>query len=144
MKEEEWHNLIENLGECENDTRAGGGREKGHSFGRGRGAIWRLFSGFPGGSGVQNLPANAGNMGSIPGSRRSHWRREWLPIPVYLPEEFHGQTEESGGLLCTGTQRVRHDWAHMLEVLYSKRHSHVSAHLNIAAFLLIRSLILWY
>ena len=89
----------------ENDTQ---GRrqvqEKGHSFGRGQGAIWRFFSRFPGGSAVKNLPANAGNMGSIPGWRRSHWRREWLPIPVYLPEEFHRQTEESGGLLSTRTQ----------------------------------------
>ena len=30
------------------------------------------FGGFPGGSVVKNLPANAGDMGSIPGQRRSH------------------------------------------------------------------------
>ena len=30
------------------------------------------FGGFPGGSVVKNLPANAGDMGSILGQRRSH------------------------------------------------------------------------
>ena len=29
------------------------------------------YTGFPGGSVVKNLPANAGNIGSIPGLRRS-------------------------------------------------------------------------
>ena len=23
--------------------------------------------------------------------RKIPWRREWLPTPVFLPEEFHGQ-----------------------------------------------------
>ena len=40
---------------------------------------------------VKNSPADAGNMGSIPGSGRSPWRREWQPTPVFLPGEFHGQ-----------------------------------------------------
>ena len=30
------------------------------------------FRGFPGGSVVKNLPANAGDMGSVPGPGRSH------------------------------------------------------------------------
>ena len=30
------------------------------------------FFGFPGGTVVRNLPANAGDMGSIPGPGRSH------------------------------------------------------------------------
>ena len=34
---------------------------------------------------------NSGDSGSIPGSGRFPWRREWLPTPVFLPEEFHGQ-----------------------------------------------------
>ena len=33
------------------------------------------FGGFPGDSVVNNLPANAGDMGSIPGPRRSHMPR---------------------------------------------------------------------
>ena len=36
------------------------------------------------------------------------WRREWQPIPVFLPGEFHG--EEPGKLQSMGLQRVRHDW----------------------------------
>ena len=30
-------------------------------------------------------------MGSIPGSGRYPWRREWQPTPVFLPREVHGQ-----------------------------------------------------
>ena len=33
----------------------------------------------PGGLMVKNLPANAGNAGSILGSGRSPWRRKWQP-----------------------------------------------------------------
>ena len=44
--------------------------------------------GFPGGSVIKNLPANAGDtgdVGSIPGSGRFPWRRKWQPTPVFLP-----------------------------------------------------------
>ena len=40
-------------------------------------------------------------MGKIP------WRREWLPTPVFLPGEFHGQRSLVG--YSTGV-RVRHSW----------------------------------
>ena len=33
---------------------------------------------------AKNLPANAGEAGSIPGSGRLPWRREWQPTPVFL------------------------------------------------------------
>ena len=36
--------------------------------------------GFPGGTVVKNLPANAGNMGSIPGSGRSHGEGNGNPL----------------------------------------------------------------
>ena len=36
------------------------------------------------------------------------WRREWLPTPVFLSGEFHGQRNLVGSI---GSQRVRHDWA---------------------------------
>ena len=39
---------------------------------------------------VKNLPANAGDVGSIPGSGRSPWRRAWQPTLVFLPRESHG------------------------------------------------------
>ena len=38
------------------------------------------------------------------------WRREWQPIPVFLPAEFHAWTEEPGGLQSMGSQRVEHCW----------------------------------
>ena len=73
-----------------------------------------LLLGFPGGSEVKNLPANAGDMGSIPGSGRSpgvgngnSWSRKWQPTPEFLPRESHGQ--EPGGLQSMGSQRVGHD-----------------------------------
>ena len=44
----------------------------------------------PGGSVVKNLPANAGDAGSIPGLGIS-WRRTWQHTPVFLPGESHGQ-----------------------------------------------------
>ena len=34
------------------------------------------------------------------------WRRQWQPIPVFLPGEFRGPS--------VGSQRVGHEWAHML------------------------------
>ena len=45
---------------------------------------------FPGGSEVKASARNAGDLGSIPGSRRFPWRRKWQPTPV-LPGESHGR-----------------------------------------------------
>ena len=39
---------------------------------------------------VENLPA-IGRPRFDPWVRKSTWRREWLPTPVFLPGEFHGQ-----------------------------------------------------
>ena len=39
------------------------------------------------------------------------WRREWLPTPVLLPGEFHGQRSLVGGLQSMGLQTVGHDRA---------------------------------
>ena len=33
----------------------------------------------------------SGFLGLIPRLGRFPWRREWLPSPVFLPGEFHGQ-----------------------------------------------------
>ena len=46
---------------------------------------------FPGGSLVKNPSANAGDTGSIPGSRRTPKRRRWQPTPVSLPGKPHGR-----------------------------------------------------
>ena len=37
--------------------------------------VQKSFQGFPGGTVVENLPANAGDMGSIPGMGGSHMPR---------------------------------------------------------------------
>ena len=53
--------------------------------------IFILQRGFPGGSDSKESACNAGDLGLIPGSGRSPWRRQWLPSLVFLPGEFHGQ-----------------------------------------------------
>ena len=48
---------------------------------------------------VKNPPANAGDirdMGSIPGSGRSPWKRTWQSTPLFLPGKFHGQRSLAG------------------------------------------------
>ena len=47
--------------------------------------------GFPGGSAVNNPPANAGDVGSIPGEGKIPWRRQWQPTLIFLPGKSHGQ-----------------------------------------------------
>ena len=50
----------------------------------------QVFLGFPGGSAGKESACNAGDLGLIPGLRRSPWRRERLPTTVFWPGEFHG------------------------------------------------------
>ena len=40
---------------------------------------------------VMKSAGNTGDPGLIRGSGRFPWRRKWLPTPVFLPGEFHGQ-----------------------------------------------------
>ena len=47
--------------------------------------------GFPGGSMVKNVPANAGDMGLIPGEGKIPWRRARQPTPVLFPGGSYGQ-----------------------------------------------------
>ena len=49
------------------------------------------MQGFPGGSDGKESICNAGDPGLMPESGRLPWRREWLPTPVFLPGESHGQ-----------------------------------------------------
>ena len=55
-----------------------------------------ISGGFPGGSVVKNLLANAGEMGLIPMSGRSPGRGNWRPPPVFLPGKAHGQRNLAG------------------------------------------------
>ena len=44
---------------------------------------------------VRNLPAMQ-ETAFNPWVRKILWRREWLPSPVFLPGEFHGQRSLAG------------------------------------------------
>ena len=50
---------------------------------------------FQGDSVAKNLPANAGDLGSIPGLGRSP-EEEMAPTPVFLPGKSHGQRSLAG------------------------------------------------
>ena len=63
----------------------------------------------PGGSGVKNPPANAGDPGLIPGSERSPG--EWNGNPLQYSCLENSWTEEPGRLQLQGLQRVGHAWA---------------------------------
>ena len=49
-------------------------------------ASWINQRGFPGGSVIKNLPANAGDAGSIPGLGRSPGEGNIQPTPVFYLE----------------------------------------------------------
>ena len=51
----------------------------------------QMSVGFPGGSDSKESACNAEDLGLIPGSGRTPWRREWLSTPAILPGECHGQ-----------------------------------------------------
>ena len=46
---------------------------------------------FPGGSDGKEFACSLRDLGSIPGSGRSPREGDWLPTPVFLPGESHGQ-----------------------------------------------------
>jgi len=45
---------------------------------------------------VKNPPANAGDMGLIPGLGRFPWKRKRQLTPVFWPGESHGQMDLAG------------------------------------------------
>ena len=57
---------------------------------------------------VKNVPANARDMGLIPGLGRSPGGRQWQPTPVFLPGES-AWTQEPGGLQSVGSKKVGHN-----------------------------------
>ena len=64
---------------------------------------------FPGGSGVKNPPANAGDAGWMPGWGRSSGKK-WQPTSVFLPGKSRGQRSLEG-YSHEVTRRVGHDLA---------------------------------
>ena len=69
--------------------------------------ICMCYTGFSGGSVVKNLPANAGDTGSIPGSGRSPEGGSGNPLQYYCLE--NPWTEEPSRLQTMGSQRVGHN-----------------------------------
>ena len=65
---------------------------------------------FPGGSAVKNPPANAGEVGLIPGWGETPWCRNWQTTPVFLPGESHGQRSLASYSPWL-PQRIGHDLA---------------------------------
>ena len=63
--------------------------------------------GFPGASVVKNPPANAGDVGLIPGSERS--LEEEMATHLRILAARISWTEEPGGLQFLPLQRVRHN-----------------------------------
>jgi len=51
---------------------------------------------------------DAGRYEFNPWVRKIPWRREWLPTPVFLPGESHGQ-RSLAGYSPWGHKRVRHN-----------------------------------
>ena len=69
-----------------------------------------FYSGFPGGSVVKNPPANAGDMDSVPRSRRSPGEENGNPLQC----SWLGNPMDRGEpvrLQSMGHKRVRHDLA---------------------------------
>ena len=59
---------------------------------------------------LKNMPANARNAGSVPGSGRFSWSRKVQPTPVFLLGEAPW-TGKPGMLQSMGSQTVRCDLA---------------------------------
>ena len=58
----------------------------------------KKLTGLPRWRRAKNSPANAGELGSIPGSGRFPREENGLLTSVFLPREFHGQRTKPGGL----------------------------------------------
>ena len=52
--------------------------------------------GFPGGSDSKKICMQCKKFRLNPWGGKKPWRREWLPIPVFLPGEFYGQRSLAG------------------------------------------------
>ena len=65
-----------------------------------RNKIIYIYIYFPGGSVIKKMPANAGDVGSIPGSRKSPGEGNGNPLQYSCP-----WTEEPGRLQSMGSQK---------------------------------------
>ena len=69
---------------------------------------------FPGGRGIKNPPANAGDAGSVPGVGKIPQRRQWQPTPIFLPGKSQGQRSQVGYSL----------WGHKTSDMTEHAHTH--------------------
>ena len=53
-------------------------------------------TGFPGGLDGKRIYLQCRRFRFSPWVKKIPWRREWLPTPVFLPKEFHGQRSLAG------------------------------------------------
>ena len=73
-----------------------------------------------GGSGVKHL-SQCRRRRFNPWVRKTPWKRKWLPTPVFLPGEFHGQRSLVD---CSprGHKRVRHELATKQQYMYHTKY----------------------
>ena len=89
--------------------------------------------GFPDGSGIKNLPANAGDVALIPGSGISPGRGNGNPLQYSCLEN----SMDRGAWQNMGSQRVRHDWVHTHTFLFG-------SFLEFLSFINILILLIYY
>ena len=83
--------------------------------------------GFPGGASGKESACQWGDRFD-PWAGTILWSRKWQPVPVSLPEKFHGQRSLAGKQFM-GSQRVRCNWAtEHISIVYT-RQTHLSIHL---------------
>ena len=80
----------------------------------------QVLWGFPGGSDDKEFACNAGDVFS-PWVGKIPWRREWLPTPVFLPGEFHGQRNLAG---YSPWGRKESDMTERLTYTHTHTHTH--------------------
>ena len=91
---------------------------------------------------VQNLPTMRETWFD-PWVKKIPWRREWLPTPIFLPEELHGQRS----LVCYSpwgrkesdrTEQLTHTHRHVCVHAHARArahtHTHTHTHTHLAAF----------
>ena len=79
------------------------------------------YTGFPGGTVVKNLLANAGDTrdtGFHPWVRKVSWSRKWQLTPVFLPGKFHAQRILVGYSPWGLKELVGHDWVHTYTLFF--------------------------
>ena len=86
-----------------------------------------LILGSPGSSDSKESACNAGDPGLITGSGRSPEKGNGLPIPIFLPIEFHGP-EKPGRPTVHG---IAKSWTQLIDLLANKETENSERLLNL-------------